>query len=330
MTSTRLACAGRGQRSAAPSAARASPRPPCRCRSGTRPPPPVRARSAGRASRRRPRAARAPHASAAARTAARCCGRSPGRSRRARMRSIAEALAGHRRRARAPRAGSGRRPRLRPRRAGRGSTGRYPAFSPSGWKQARQRASYSLGAPRPPRGPRACHQPLRAVRGRAAAHADRERLVDVLGDRHQLRHRLEGPAAVVLVEPGHDHAQPAVGERVRHLDQARVEELALVDPDHLGVAAPRAAGSRAAFSTTCDGSFISEWLTISRLGEARVEPRLEQLHLLARDLGPAHAPDQLLALAAEHAAGDHLDAAGAGPPRDTDMEQGLYLLTRST
>src|SRR5712692_2937175 len=44
---------------------------------------------------------------------------------------------------------------------------------------------------------------------------------------------------------------------------------------------------------------------------AVVDPRLEDLDLLARDLGPADSADQLFALAAEHAAGDDLHPAGA-------------------
>jgi hypothetical protein len=47
---------------------------------------------------------------------------------------------------------------------------------------------------------------IRAIRGRAAHHADRQRLGDVLRDREQLGHRLERPPAVVLVEAGDDDA----------------------------------------------------------------------------------------------------------------------------
>ena len=57
------------------------------------------------------------------------------------------------------------------------------------------------------------HEPLRVVGRVAAHHADRQRLGDVLGDRQQLRHRLERLAEVVLVEAGDDDALAAVGER---------------------------------------------------------------------------------------------------------------------
>ena len=47
---------------------------------------------------------------------------------------------------------------------------------------------------------------LRMIRRIATHDADRERLGDVLGDRQQLRHRLEWSAQEVLVQPGDDHA----------------------------------------------------------------------------------------------------------------------------
>src|SRR4029453_3025991 len=53
-------------------------------------------------------------------------------------------------------------------------------------------------------------------------------------------------------------------------------------------------------------------------GVPRVHARLEDLDLLAGDLGPADAAGELLALPAEHAAGDDPDPAGvrvAGPHR---------------
>ena len=48
------------------------------------------------------------------------------------------------------------------------------------------------------------------------------------------------------------------------------------------------------------------------LAEPVVDQRLEDLHLLAGDLGAAQPPNQLLALAAEHAAGDDFDPAVMG------------------
>ena len=47
-------------------------------------------------------------------------------------------------------------------------------------------------------------------------------------------------------------------------------------------------------------------------GIARVEMRLEHLHGAARDDTAAHAPNELLALSAEHHAGDDFDGSGTG------------------
>src|SRR5262245_27902542 len=77
-------------------------------------------------------------------------------------------------------------------------------------------------------------QPLRVIRGRTADHADRERLGDVLGDRQQLRNRLEGLAEIILIEPGDNHALALIGERAAHRRQLLVEELAFVDADDFG------------------------------------------------------------------------------------------------
>src|SRR5438105_5079087 len=78
-------------------------------------------------------------------------------------------------------------------------------------------------------------EPLRVVRGVAADDADRERLGDVFRDGQELRHRLERPAQIVLIEAGHDHALPAIRERVARRRQMQIEELPLVDADNLGV-----------------------------------------------------------------------------------------------
>src|SRR5262249_14326452 len=72
-----------------------------------------------------------------------------------------------------------------------------------------------------------------AIGRRAAHHADRQRLGDVLGDREQLRHGLERHAAVVLIEAGHDHALPLACQRLAHLHEIRPEELPFVDADDL-------------------------------------------------------------------------------------------------
>ena len=55
--------------------------------------------------------------------------------------------------------------------------------------------------------------------------------------------------------------------------------------------------------------------------EAVVDERLEDLHFLPRDLGAAQPADQLLALAAEHAAGDDFDPPVLGTRADDIHKQ---------
>src|SRR5262249_13763706 len=76
-------------------------------------------------------------------------------------------------------------------------------------------------------------EPLCRRRRTAAAVADGLELVDELGVGEQLRHRADGQPAEVLIEPCGDDPRTAVGERQRRTDDARFEELHLVDADHL-------------------------------------------------------------------------------------------------
>ena len=154
---------------------------------------------------------------------------------------------------------------------------------------------------------------VRSVRGVPAHHADRERLGDVLGDREELRHGIEGPPGIVLVEARDDHALPLAGEALAHLDQLGTEELPLVDADHLGlvgVAQDLAGGPDRARG---DAQLAVRDDRIA--GEPVVHRGLEDLDPLAGDLGAAQAADQLLRLAAVHAADDDLDPARVGVGR---------------
>src|SRR5260370_30996404 len=84
----------------------------------------------------------------------------------------------------------------------------------------------------------AVHEPLIARRGSAAHHADRLELVDDLGDTHEGRHGAEGQATEGDLASGEDHAYAVVGEPVRQVDDAIVEELALVHGDDFRAALP--------------------------------------------------------------------------------------------
>ena len=65
-------------------------------------------------------------------------------------------------------------------------------------------------------------------------------LVDELGEAEQERHRAEGLAAEVAVEPGRDDARAARDELLHRVDDRRLEELRLVDADRVvAVGAPQ-------------------------------------------------------------------------------------------
>src|SRR5215831_14389761 len=131
--------------------------------------------------------------------------------------------------------------------------------------------------------------------GRLATNdTDRQRLGDVLGDREQIGHRLEGLALVVLVEPGHDHALAPARELVDHRQQVAAEELALVDPDHLRLVGVTQDLARGAHRPRRDPELAVRYDRVGRV--AAVDVGLEDLDPLAGDLGAAQTPDQLLGL----------------------------------
>jgi hypothetical protein len=79
------------------------------------------------------------------------------------------------------------------------------------------------------------HQTLRVVGRIPADHADRQCLGDVLGNRKQLRHRLERLAEIILVEPRDDHPLATVGKLVDDRWEFLIEELSFIDADDLRV-----------------------------------------------------------------------------------------------
>ena len=95
--------------------------------------------------------------------------------------------------------------------------------------------------------------------GAAAAVADGLELVDELGPCEELGHGPERLTPEVLVEAGGDHADAAVGERERGVDDRRLEELRLVDADDL---AARATSSAQPSTGTADMR-TPAWLTTS-------------------------------------------------------------------
>jgi hypothetical protein len=129
------------------------------------------------------------------------------------------------------------------------------------------------------------------------------RLGDVLRDRQQLRHRLEWLAEIILIEAGDDHALALIGQRVADHRQLQVEELPFVDADDLGIGVDTLEQlTRAPYRARGDPHLAVGDDVI--VGIANVDRRLEDLHLLPRDLRTPQPSDKLLALPAEHAADD--------------------------
>ena len=160
----------------------------------------------------------------------------------------------------------------------------------------------------------AVDEPLRARRGAAAAMADGLQLVDELGHAEEQRHRPERLAAEVAVQARGDDPLAPEHHLLNRVDDLGLEELRLVDPDDV---VPLGAAQRVADAVDRDRTHARAGVADDvRDVVAVVDPRLHDQHALARDLGAAQAPDELLALAAEHRAAHDLEptaAAGNGP-----------------
>src|SRR5690625_176047 len=126
-------------------------------------------------------------------------------------------------------------------------------------------------------------------------------LVNQFGVGQQLRHRAKGHTAKIEVQTGDDYPLAATRQLQAQVHYRHVEELALVERNHLGGPVDGCADLFHPFDR----------FSVNRLSRMRrhraacvpvIKRRLEDLHLLFRDEGPLHPPDQLLRLAAEHGA----------------------------
>ena len=133
--------------------------------------------------------------------------------------------------------------------------------SGGGSKHRRQRASYepsgsdqhSIGI---------VDNALGSVCRSAASHTDRESLGDVLGNRQQLRHGIERPCAIILIQAGDDDALSHVRHLVAHRHEFHVEELRLRQCRSPACVRQASRESRSRSDTSCDLIFISLWLTM--------------------------------------------------------------------
>src|SRR6516162_5604969 len=154
----------------------------------------------------------------------------------------------------------------------------------------------------------AFHQPLR-MHGRVpAADANRQQFRDLFRNGQQTWHRFKRPAAVVGVEPGHDHPFAEIRKLRADIHHFFAEELGFVDSDHFR--------PRLQFLEDF-GGFTHVVRRNAQSGvrhdfvgrEPGVDCRLENLHSLPGNLRPAQAADQLFALSRKHRADDNFDPA---------------------
>src|SRR6266850_698311 len=150
------------------------------------------------------------------------------------------------------------------------------------------------------------YESLGSIRRRPAPDANSQRLRDVLCDGQQLRHGIERPSSKILIEARNNDALSRIGEFVANSDKFHIEELSFVDSHHLRAFLEQAEDlPRTGHELCSDFHFAMADDVVFVV--TRVELRFENLHALPGNLRPAEPANQLLALAAEHAAADHFD-----------------------
>ena len=157
----------------------------------------------------------------------------------------------------------------------------------------------------------AVDQALRARGVGTAAHADREQLIHLLGHREQPRHGRERRGAEILIEAGDDYALAAIrqclADRQRGIGVI-IKEVQFVQRDDLDIILRLFEHLAHGFDRVGldPHAVVADQVADS---VACIAVRGEGAQLLARDLDVVQAADQLLGLAAEHAAADHFDPA---------------------
>ena len=149
------------------------------------------------------------------------------------------------------------------------------------------------------------HDALRLIGRAAAAHADGERLGDVLRNREKLGHGVEGLAQVVSIETRHDQAFPSICELDRHLEETLFEELSFVDADDFGTVVELFQN----LFRVLDELGVDLHVTVGDdmlFAIAAVDQRFEDLDSLTGDLSSSQPSNQLFALPTEHAPGNDL------------------------
>jgi hypothetical protein len=139
----------------------------------------------------------------------------------------------------------------------------------------------------------------------AADRADRGQLVHALRQRHQRRQRLKRQPRERHVQTRHHHDHAVAGQPVGHPRQAGVEEVRLIDGDHVGL---RPDGpSNVIGGGRHQRGMVQPGVRGDAVGpRAHVEAVGEHLDPPFRDHRPSHPAQQLLGLAGEHRTRDDL------------------------
>ena len=143
----------------------------------------------------------------------------------------------------------------------------------------------------------------------AAADADGVGLIDIIGYRHERGHRSEGLPLEVHVEPCDDDAHAAVSQLIAHVHDTHVEELRLVDADHIAVV-----GKEEDVLTGIDGRRGDDVVVVADhilLGVTHIDGGFEDFYFLFGKLCPFHTADEFFGLAGEHASAHDLHATSA-------------------
>src|SRR5690606_7900118 len=133
---------------------------------------------------------------------------------------------------------------------------------------------------------------------------DRMDLGHVFGSGHQGGHGAKGISLEVHVQTGDHHPDAAVGQVVADRDDLVVEELGLVNADHITAIGQDADVGRSGDRGGPDliGIVGNHHLLIV----ADVHQGFEDFHLLFGDLGPFQPSDEFFGLAREHGTADDL------------------------
>ena len=74
---------------------------------------------------------------------------------------------------------------------------------------------------------------MRIIGQIARARTHGMHLGHIFGRSHQIRHRTERTAEIIISSPATTHPHPGIGKRIADFYNAIVEELRLVYPDHI-------------------------------------------------------------------------------------------------